>query len=308
MQLTEAIDQREVTIAIETAHLLCTKGYEVVVIDVAQRCCSVAIHRHRVSIEVITTLGDVTTGKEGIVDGDAAAVELIPFLETRCLICALILVSVLKLVQSLQGHIFTFSIRGLDTRCRIGSKAADTAFSSDLAVRLNGDVTIACQSTVRFELILIVNCFCHRIDVIEAATIGRNTLCQVFVASVGTGLRSCGTIDIALVTTAEHVAVAQQHTGLGADLATTDMYVGRAEDITLRTAVHVVLFLLTLEIAFTVPVVIASTTAENVAHHMAAPQIDMGFTSLVDGCRLTTFKTIIVLDIRCVIEDRSNRW
>ena len=138
MQFTEAVDQCEVTVAIETTHLLSAEGDEVVVIDIAQRGCGVAIDGNRVGIEVVTTLGDVSTGKEGVVDGDASGVELFPFL-----LAFIILVSVLQLVQGLHGHVFAFRIGGFDTRCGIGSKATDTACGGDLAVRLYGDVTVA---------------------------------------------------------------------------------------------------------------------------------------------------------------------
>ena len=78
------------------------------------------------------------------------------------------------------------------------------------------------------------------------------------------------------------------------------MYVGRTEDIALRAAVHVLLLLLALEIALAVPVVIASAAAEDVAHDMAAPQIDLGFSAFVDGGRLTTLKAIVMLNVGCV--------
>ena len=93
----------------------------------------------------------------------------------------------------------------------------------------------------------------------------------MLIAPVGTNLLSCGTIDKSLVTTTEHVAIAKQHTGFGAYLATMDMYVGGAEDIALRTAVHGLPFLVVLEKAFAAPVVVTSATTEDVAHDMSAP-------------------------------------
>ena len=125
----------------------------------------------------------------------------------------------------------------------------------------------------------------------------------MLVTSVGTLFHTGATVDESLVTAAEHVAVALEHAFLGAYLATTDVYVGGAEDIAFRTAVHIILLILILEEAFTIPVVVATATTEDVAHHMATPQIDMGFTTLVDGGWLTAFKAIIMLFILTVLRE-----
>ena len=77
-----------------------------------------------------------------------------------------------------------------------------------------------------------------------------------------------------------------QHALLGAYLAAIDVDGGAAEDVALRAAVHVVFLLLALEEAFAAPVVVAAAAAEDVAHDVAAVEVDVGLAALEDGCGL----------------------
>ena len=76
------------------------------------------------------------------------------------------------------------------------------------------------------------------------------------------------------------------------------MHIGATEDIPLRTLVHGLLLFVG-HIAFTIPVIITSTTTKNITHHMTIPQIDMGLTAFVDGCAVHYY-TIIFMKFNTV--------
>ena len=78
VQLTVAIDEGQVTIAIETAGMPRTNGDEVAVIGIVDRSCGVAIDCRSIGKQRGTTLNDVTTGKDGIVDDDTIRVKVVP--------------------------------------------------------------------------------------------------------------------------------------------------------------------------------------------------------------------------------------
>ena len=78
VQLAETVDERQVAVAVESAHVLGAERDEVHVVDVAQRCGGVAVDGGGVSKELVAALGDVAAGEDGVVDGDATGVELAP--------------------------------------------------------------------------------------------------------------------------------------------------------------------------------------------------------------------------------------
>ena len=81
-----------------------------------------------------------------------------------------------------------------------------------------------------------------------------------------------GTIYIADIAATKHVTVAFGNTSQCTNLATIDVYLGLSEDKAIAV-----------ERAVCTQVVIASTTTEHVAVHIAFIHFDNGLTSLVDG-------------------------
>ena len=80
-----------------------------------------------------------------------------------------------------------------------------------------------------------------------------------------------GTIDITDISTAEDVAVAHLHTFVRAYLTTIDTYFGLSEDVTVG-----------IECAAFTEVVVASSTAKDVAMHMTFIEFHIGLACLVD--------------------------
>ena len=103
VQTSVAVDEGQVTIAVETAGMACTQGDEVAVVDVVNRGRGVAKHRSGVGIDSGRTRRRVTAGKHGIVDDDALVVQRFP---------PVIGILVLQGVQCVGGNILTW---GIDT-------------------------------------------------------------------------------------------------------------------------------------------------------------------------------------------------
>ena len=78
VQLAEAIDERQVTVAVESAVMLGADGDEVAVIHVAQGCRGVAKDRGCVGKQAVGARRDVTSGEYGVVYLDTRHVELFP--------------------------------------------------------------------------------------------------------------------------------------------------------------------------------------------------------------------------------------
>ena len=97
VQLAEAVDQRQVTVAVESAHIVGAERDQVEIIDIAQRGSGIAVDGGGIGKEVVTTLGDVSAGKDGVVDGDAVDVKVLPLI--------FVVVPVLQFVQILHRHI-----------------------------------------------------------------------------------------------------------------------------------------------------------------------------------------------------------
>ena len=83
VQLTIAIDEGQVTIAIQTAGMTCTNSYQVTIISIMDRGGSISIYCCGVGIQRTTTRSNVTTGKDGIVDDDTVRIKIIP-VESTC--------------------------------------------------------------------------------------------------------------------------------------------------------------------------------------------------------------------------------
>ena len=79
MNLAEAINQGQVAVTIKTSHLLGTKRDQVEIIDIAQGCGGITKDSHGIGKDLITTLRDVSTSKECIMNNDATGIKLIPY-------------------------------------------------------------------------------------------------------------------------------------------------------------------------------------------------------------------------------------
>ena len=82
VQLTIAVNQRQVTIAIQTTSVIGTQRDEVAVIDIIDGSSSIAKHRRCIGIGSRRTCRRVTTGKHRIMDNDTEIIQLAPY---RCI-------------------------------------------------------------------------------------------------------------------------------------------------------------------------------------------------------------------------------
>ena len=121
MQLAEAVDEGEVTVAVEAAGMLGTHGDEVAMVDIAQRSRDVTIDGVGIDEDLVTTCRHVTAGKHSIADEYTADVETLPI--------SFVGILVPQQVEVLVGHIVT-SIEGLGTSCLFG----DTVLEHEIAI------------------------------------------------------------------------------------------------------------------------------------------------------------------------------
>ena len=78
VQLTVTIHQSKVAVTVQTSGMLCSNGYQVTVIDIAQYGCGIAQYGVGVGIDHITTGRNVTSGKHGITYNNAVKTYLAP--------------------------------------------------------------------------------------------------------------------------------------------------------------------------------------------------------------------------------------
>ena len=105
VQLSVAIDKRQVAVAIQTADTTTTNGDEVAVIDIVDGSCGIAEHRGGVGIDFGGTRGSVTAGEHSIVDDDAFLVDICL---AECRPCCGISRLVAQIVQIGRGNIYAF--------------------------------------------------------------------------------------------------------------------------------------------------------------------------------------------------------
>ena len=84
MYLSETIDQRQVAVTIDATDVVGAQRDEVSIVDIAHRCCCIAIHRHCVGRYNIATFCDVTTGKHRIMDDDTIRIVALENLGPLC--------------------------------------------------------------------------------------------------------------------------------------------------------------------------------------------------------------------------------
>ena len=121
---------------------------------------------------------------------------------------------------------------------------------------------------------------------IETATVCWHTIDKALVAASFTHLCAVSAIHIADVATAEDVAIALGNAFLTANLAATDMHLGLAEDV----AVSV-------ERTRHTQVVVASSTAKDVAKHFTAIHLHVGAARIVYRIQHTYGTALLFLDI-----------
>ena len=76
IQLTIAIDQRQVTITVQSTYTTSTDRDEVTVIDIVDRSCSITEYSRSISKNLGRTGRGVTTGKYSVVDNDTFLVDI----------------------------------------------------------------------------------------------------------------------------------------------------------------------------------------------------------------------------------------
>ena len=114
VQFAVAVNQRQVTVAIEATHAVAANGHQVFVEHVGHRCRGIAEHRVCVSIDRIGTGRHVTAGKDGIADGDAQVIKV------AASVCLPVAVAGREGVQVFCGHQVANSIGIPVYGCRIG--------------------------------------------------------------------------------------------------------------------------------------------------------------------------------------------
>ena len=76
VQFTIAIDQRQVTITVQSTYTTSTDRDEVTVIDIVDRSCSITEYSRSISKNLGRTGRCVTTGKYSVVDNDTFLVDI----------------------------------------------------------------------------------------------------------------------------------------------------------------------------------------------------------------------------------------
>ena len=83
VQLTIAVNQREVAAAIQSTDMFGTDSDEITAINIAQGSCGVAEDGDGVGIYLVTTHSHITAGKHGIANDDTAVIECGPLWSIR---------------------------------------------------------------------------------------------------------------------------------------------------------------------------------------------------------------------------------
>ena len=300
MQLAEAVDERQVTVAIDTSDIIGTDGDQVTVIDVSYGDRGVTKDRIGVGNHIVTTLTDVSSGEDGVVDDDTIGVVTPEDLGPVCRRTLL----VAQLVEGFHGNIITLGIT-----CAVNG---DATGGNHLTVWLDHGTAVTCQTV----------CY-HTVLIIVSATVGRYAINQLVIAYLGSHLLAYGTEHEALVTTGKDVTVVIHHTFFRADLTATDIHGSRAEDIALRAKVcHRDDFRLHVLRSVAAPVVKASATSKDVTKHMTVVKGYAGATALVDlgssindragrcrcnGCVAVRRSTSDRTDLATAVETASHR-
>ena len=72
VQLAVTIYEGQVAVAVQTARMPCTDGNKVAVIDIVDSGGGITEYGGGIGVHVATTTGNITSGKDGVVDVDAS--------------------------------------------------------------------------------------------------------------------------------------------------------------------------------------------------------------------------------------------
>ena len=101
VQTTVAVDEGQVTIAIQTADMSRTHGNQVAVVGIVEGGRGIAEHRGGVGIDRGRTRCRVTAGKHGVMDDDACAIKTAP---------SRIRILITQSVKGVGRHVFSLSV------------------------------------------------------------------------------------------------------------------------------------------------------------------------------------------------------
>ena len=191
MQLTIAVNKRQVAATVESAHMLGADGDEVAARHVAQSRRHVAEHGSGVGIHLIRTVRHVAAAEYRIMDNDTPVINVkgIPLSTVTDIVLAL------EGIELLKRHIVILGV------CRAANGHA--AGSIHLSVWLYNHLTVFCKCSVFRAVNGVITTSGSRACLFSA---------------LGTD-----TIYIAEVAAAEYVAVAVSIVGRGSHLAATDI-------------------------------------------------------------------------------------
>ena len=270
VQTTIAVDQGEVTIAVETTDMMGAQGDKVAVVDVMDGGGGVAIDGDGVGIDN-RALYRVTTGKHSVMDDDTCRIQTTP--------PGSIILLVPQGVQNIDRHIVARGIVFVDGNT-----------SQHLCIRLNQHLTVFGKNLllvfafthfdISVALIFIIVTFVI-VCWIRCFNINIKSFARLLAITHLTELVFVGAVNETIVTATEHIAGVLGQATLGSDFTTVDMYHRLAKDITLSTAVHGLLFLFG-HITFRIPVVVTTTATEHVSQHMTAVHLKTSGAWLVD--------------------------
>ena len=205
VQLAIAIDKGQVTIAVESAGVAGAQGDEVAVEHIMDRGGGIAEYRCGVGTRCRGSGRVVTAGKHGIVDGDARVVKEAPQIGIRIL--------VFQLVQLLNRHKVSGGIGGAVDRHRELRLAH--GLNEHLAVLgvFTFSVLQRKVAVIRPRMLVVVS-FPGVIVALPLLHTFAEAAVSIFV----------GTVNMADIAAAEHVAIALGQTGISADFTAVDMH------------------------------------------------------------------------------------
>ena len=225
IQLTITIDQRQVTIAIQSTCMTSTQRNEVTMEDIIDGSRGITEHRIGVGTRRHSTRISVTTGKDRIMDDDTRLVQATP--------SGGIGILVLQHVQFLNRHIVAFGIAGTIN----GQRHIDLTHGFNKHLAVLGELALGDVVTliilICYSILILINWYCYEVPILILIIV---TLIQRIVAyTILLALSEravsflVGTIDKTNIATTKHVTVTVGHTGHCTDFTTMNTYFGLTE-------------------------------------------------------------------------------
>ena len=143
VELSVAVNQREVATAIQSTDMLRSYGNQVTSVDIAQRCRHITEDGHRVGINLITTHCHITTCKHCVADNDAVIVKSLPLRLVVNIFLSL------QFVQSIGRHIVILGVGRASNGNAFSGQHLGVGFYHHLAVlRPSGTVRTICRIVI----------------------------------------------------------------------------------------------------------------------------------------------------------------